>query len=470
MIRIENLTKSFDTRAGRHFLFKSVNLEIPAGHNVGILGPNGAGKSTFLRILGGIDFPDEGKIHCPYSLSWPLGIAGGFIGHLTGRENCTLVCRSYGLQGKAMQERLEFIKDLSGIGKYFEEPIRYYSTGMNGRLNFALSMAFDFDYFLIDEVTAAGDIHFREQAKAALDEKRAQSNVIMVSHSMGSLRDFCDVGIVLRDGEMRYFEDLDEAIKAYFPAIEKKKKGTLTPFQGDLDKFLDEAFADIDASKKKLATDLQNALYDLESSLETAVNIEDEALVYHQVGVLYFQLGSWHKALEYHRKAIYLEEQKLQFYPAFVTCLIQCGLKEEAGAVIDRVLSWVPDQNAMLSQKAMLCLQLGRLDEARDYALEVVKLESENGARWHQLANIYLVRGEYDKALETQMKTLEYDAKTPGHWELLSRILAGLGQWERSVLARMRIQKLVREKDLNKDETKEQRGLLSRVDKLFAKL
>jgi len=287
---------------------------------------------------------------------------------------------------------------------------------------------------------------------------------------MGSLRDFCDVGIVLRDGEMRYFEDLDEAIKAYFPKTDKKKRETLTPFQGDLDQFFDEAFADIEASEKKLATDLHNALHDLESGLESAVRIEDEALVYHQLGVLYFQLGSWHKALEFHRKAIYLEEQKLQFYPVFVTCLIQCGRMEEAEEVIDRVLEWVPDQNAMLSQKANLCLQMGRLEEARDYALEVVQLEPENGARCHQLANIYFVRGEHEKALQTQMKTLELDAKNPGHWELLSRILSGLEQWERSALARIQVQELRQEQEPKQDATKQLRGLLVQVDKIIPKL
>jgi len=470
MIKIENLTKSFSTRAGRHYLFRNVNLEIPPDRNLAILGPNGAGKSTLLRILGGIDYPDSGKVHCPYELSWPLGISGGFIGHLTGRENCTLVCKAYGLRGDRVNERLEYIKELSGIGNYFEEPIRYYSTGMNGRLNFSLSMAFDFDYFLIDEVTSVGDMLFRETAKRALDEKRAYSKVIMVSHSMGTLRDFCDFGIVMKEGEVRLYQDLDEAIKAYFPKSGNTDKKAITPYKGDLDQFFNEAFQDGGQGYDQLRENLSRAIQDLEGSLAVATEIEDEALVYHRVANLFFRLGSWQKSLMYYRKSIYLEEQRLNFYPPFLSCLNQCGLKEEAWEVINRVLGWKPDNPALLSQKVMFCIQRGELDEALQCAREILELEPENGSRWNQLANVHFLRGEYEKALEVQAGALDHDARNPVHWDLLSRILGGLEQWDRAILARIRSRELSKENVKKQSEEKVIEDITMQFERLIPKI
>lgn len=469
MIRIENLTKSYDTRAGKHYLFKAVNLEIPPGKNVGILGPNGAGKSTFLRILGGIDFPDSGKIRCPYSLSWPLGIAGGFIGHLTGRENCSMVCRAYGLRGGEVGERLEFIKELSGIGKYFEEPIRYYSSGMNGRLNFSLSMAFDFEYFLIDEVTSVGDVQFREQAQEALDQKRVQSKVIMVSHSMGTIRDFCDVGIVLRDGKMWYFEDLDEALKAYFPKTKRLQKEVEADFQTDLDEFFKDALDHAPKEVQQLTNDFKASLNDLEQSLEMASEIEDEASFYHRLANLYFQMGAWTKALEYHRKAIYLEEQRLAFYPAYVTCLWQCGQKNEALEITEKVLEWDPNFHPMLSQKAQFLHQIGQLDGALKAAQELVELDSENGARWHLLATIQMAGGKSEEALQSQIKTLDLDSHNPNHWALLTRILATLGYWQRYAYSRLRMEELM-EKRKKTVEQERLKGLTKQLEDLIIKI
>lgn len=470
MIRIENLTKSYKTRAGRHYLFRDVNLEIPSGRNVGILGANGAGKSTFLRILGGIDFPDSGRIHCPYRLSWPLGIAGGFVGHLTGRENCALVCRAYGLMGDQVGERLESIKELSGIGNYFEEPIRYYSSGMNGRLNFSLSMAFDFEYFLIDEVTSVGDVRFREQAQAELEKKRERSRVIMVSHSMGTIRDFCEVGIVLRDGEMRYFEDLDEALKAYFPKPKKLQKASATPFRTDLDQFFEKAFSKTEPETQRLVMDFKMAWRELLEALEVASEIEDEAAFFHQLGNLTFQIGAWHQALGFYRKAIYLDEQRLALYPQFVNCLSQCGLKQEALETIDRILSWDPNQIAMLGQKAMISYQIGALETALECAQEATRLEPENGARWHLLANTQFATGDAAAALQTQIQTLELDESNPNHWELLSRILSQLGHWQRAALARFRHEELRNQAKPPPSQTQRIQGWLQQIERLMPRV
>ena len=215
MFKVQGLTKSYAVKGGRHYVFRNVDLEIPSDRNIGIIGANGAGKSTLLRILGGIDFPDSGEVITDSTFSWPLGLRGGFVGHLTGRENCRMVCRMYGLRGERMGQQLEVIKDNSGIGEYFEEPVKNYSSGMSGRLGFALSLSFDFDYFLIDEITSVGDARFRKMAKAALEEKAATSNVVLVSHSMSIIREFCNYGVYIGGGEIHGFEDLEEAMARY---------------------------------------------------------------------------------------------------------------------------------------------------------------------------------------------------------------------------------------------------------------
>ena len=215
MIQAENLTKSYLLKGRRHFVFKDLSFTVPERTNLGILGINGSGKSTLLRILGGIDHPDSGKIHSDCNFSWPLGLRGGFVDHMSGRNNCKMICRIYGMANSELPGTLEKIKDLSGVRDYFEDPVKTYSSGMKSRVAFALSMAFDFDYFILDEITAVGDKNFKKTAIAALEEKRQSSKVLMASHQMSTLQDFCDTGIVLHQGEVRYFDQIEDAISHY---------------------------------------------------------------------------------------------------------------------------------------------------------------------------------------------------------------------------------------------------------------
>jgi capsular polysaccharide transport system ATP-binding protein len=215
MIKVEKLTKSYRLKGRRHYVFHNLSFEIPQKTNVGILGVNGAGKSTLLRILGGIDYPDSGSIHTSCSFSWPLGLSGGFIHHISAKENCKMICRIYSMETHRIPNALKKIKTVSGIGDYFEDPMKTYSSGMKSRVAFALSMAFDFDYFLLDEITAVGDKLFKETAVKALREKRAKSHIIMASHQMHTLRDFCDTGILINNGKVSVHESIDEAIKSY---------------------------------------------------------------------------------------------------------------------------------------------------------------------------------------------------------------------------------------------------------------
>lgn len=215
MIKIENLTKSYRTPTGRHYVFKDLNIEIPSGKSVAFIGRNGAGKSTLLRMIGGIDRPDSGKIITNKTISWPVGLAGGFQGSLTGRENVKFVARLYAKQ-EELKEKVEFVEEFAELGKYFDMPIKTYSSGMRSRLGFGLSMAFKFDYFIVDEVTAVGDARFKEKCAQLFKERHKESSFLMVSHSLNSLKEFCDVAIVFKDDNaVGFYEDVQSGIDAY---------------------------------------------------------------------------------------------------------------------------------------------------------------------------------------------------------------------------------------------------------------
>lgn len=215
MIKIENLTKSYRTPTGRHYVFKDLNIEIPSGKSVAFIGRNGAGKSTLLRMIGGIDRPDSGKIITNKTISWPVGLAGGFQGSLTGRENVKFVARLYAKQ-EELKEKIEFVEEFAELGKYFDMPTKTYSSGMRSRLGFGLSMAFKFDYYIVDEVTAVGDARFKEKCAQLFKERHKESSFLMVSHSLNSLKEFCDVAIVFKNSYIiGYYENVQSGIDEY---------------------------------------------------------------------------------------------------------------------------------------------------------------------------------------------------------------------------------------------------------------
>ena len=215
MIKIENLTKSYRTPTGRHYVFKDLNIEIPSGKSVAFIGRNGAGKSTLLRMIGGIDRPDSGKIITNKTISWPVGLAGGFQGSLTGRENVKFVARLYAKQ-EELKEKIEFVEEFAELGKYFDMPIKTYSSGMRSRLGFGLSMAFKFDYYIVDEVTAVGDARFKEKCAQLFKERHKESSFLMVSHSLNSLKELCDVAIVFKNSYIiGYYENVQSGIDEY---------------------------------------------------------------------------------------------------------------------------------------------------------------------------------------------------------------------------------------------------------------
>lgn len=222
MIVADDLYKRYRTPTGMgKWVLQGLTFTIPPKTNVGIIGGNGAGKSTLLRILGGVDYPSKGRVERNCRMSWPMGYAGGMQGSLTGRQNARFVCRLHGHEDD-IKDRVAFIEGFAEIGAAFDEPVRNYSSGMKSRLNFAMSLAFDFDVYISDEVTAAGDASMRRKAADAFKNLAQRSGLLMAAHSESTLKQFCQSGIFLNDGRAHWFDDIDEALKAYKDSIAVK--------------------------------------------------------------------------------------------------------------------------------------------------------------------------------------------------------------------------------------------------------
>lgn len=212
MIRVEGVSKSYEVRGGRRTALHDINLVVERGQKIGILGLNGAGKSTLIRLLGGISLPDEGTIERMMSISWPLALDGGLQGSLTGYDNLKFICRIY---GSDIDVALPFVEEFAELGKYLYEPAKSYSSGMRSRLSFAISMAIEFDCYLIDETLAVGDERFRARCRDELIVKRADRSLVLVSHQAETVRDLCDRACVLHQQTLHHFDDIDSAYAFY---------------------------------------------------------------------------------------------------------------------------------------------------------------------------------------------------------------------------------------------------------------
>ena len=219
MIIVTDVYKRYQTDHGPGpWVLKGVSFTIPPRVNVGLIGANGAGKSTLLRLIGGIDQPTRGRVDRRCRVSWPIG-GGGLQKTLTGRQNAKFVCRIHGHEAD-LHERVAQIEEFAAIGAAFDEPIKTYSSGMRSRLNMALSLAFDFDVYISDEVTAAGDAAFRQRAVRAFRRLADRAGLIMVSHGEGTLRQFCSAGLLLERGRVHWYDDIEDALRDYKKSIQ----------------------------------------------------------------------------------------------------------------------------------------------------------------------------------------------------------------------------------------------------------
>ena len=212
MINCECVTKSYPMGSGRKQVLNGLDLQIRPGEHVGFLGRNGAGKTTLIKLIGGVEMPTSGKIRRNMSVSWPLGFGGGFQGSLTGYDNARFIARIYGHQ---YSEIREFVEDFTELGPQLKMPVKTYSSGMRARLAFALSLAIEFDCYLIDEVIMVGDANFHQKCHYELFEKRGDRALVLASHSPELIREFCDRALVLHRGNGTIYSDVNEALEVY---------------------------------------------------------------------------------------------------------------------------------------------------------------------------------------------------------------------------------------------------------------
>ncbi len=212
MITLDSVTKVYHTRQGSRTVLDRVNLSIAKGQKIGILGRNGAGKSTLIRLISGAELPTSGRVRRDISISWPLAFGGAFQGSLSGLDNVRFICRVY---GAPIPPAIEFVQHFSELGTYLREPVKKYSSGMRARLAFAISMAVEFDCFLIDEIVAVGDSRFHEKCHIELFEKRKDRAMIIVSHNPEYIRAHCQRAAVLLNGKLNIFDEVEDAFKFY---------------------------------------------------------------------------------------------------------------------------------------------------------------------------------------------------------------------------------------------------------------
>jgi len=212
MIECQDIRKSYSTGHGRREILKGISFTIAMGERIALLGRNGAGKSTLIKQVGGVETPDSGRIIRRMTNSWPIGFNGGFQGSLTGYDNARFIARIY---GKSYPEMRDFVADFTELGGALKQQVKTYSSGMRARLAFALSLAIEFDCYLIDEVILVGDQNFARKCRDELFEKRADRAMIIASHDMGIIQEVCNRAIVIKDGEAEQFDIVAEAVECY---------------------------------------------------------------------------------------------------------------------------------------------------------------------------------------------------------------------------------------------------------------
>ena len=222
MIKIRDLTKSYPSKLGKQYIFRHLNFDFPTEKNVAILGKNGAGKSTLFRMLAKSEYPDRGSIVTNRSLSWPVALQTGIHPQMTGRENTRFIGRINNVP--SLPEYEDKVQAFAEIGQRYDLPVRTYSSGMRAKLVFACCMNIDFDVYLIDEATSVGDPIFRKKAQRTLKEKSQSSGVIMVSHELDQIREFCTSAVIIENGQLCYYDDLEEGIEIYTSESNTVKK------------------------------------------------------------------------------------------------------------------------------------------------------------------------------------------------------------------------------------------------------
>ncbi|MHA6267203.1 ATP-binding cassette domain-containing protein [uncultured Aliiroseovarius sp.] len=213
MLEFKNVSKSFWTGKQRKVILDNASFRVELGNSLGILAPNGTGKTTLINMMAGLEKPDEGEIVRSCRISFPLGFMGGVSGRLSAKENARYIAKLYGLDPDYIEA---FTRWLCGLEEYYDFPVATYSSGMRSRFTFSLLLALDFDIYLIDEgMPQTTDVEFNRKAGDVLQERLKGATVIVVSHQAQTLEKFCHSAAVLRDGQFKMFDTLEEAKQLY---------------------------------------------------------------------------------------------------------------------------------------------------------------------------------------------------------------------------------------------------------------
>lgn len=212
MIICNNLSKVYKHGPGHKEVFSGLNLVVEPGDRIALLGRNGAGKSTLIKLIGGVEMPTSGSIVRRMSVSWPLGFNGGFQGSLTGYDNARFIARIYRREYSKIRA---FVEDFSELGRQLRMPVKTYSSGMRARLAFALSLAIEFDCYLIDEVILVGDQNFNQKCRYELFERRRDRTMILASHSTDLVQELCNKALLIHGGKATPYEDVGAGVVEY---------------------------------------------------------------------------------------------------------------------------------------------------------------------------------------------------------------------------------------------------------------
>jgi capsular polysaccharide transport system ATP-binding protein len=212
MISFYDVSKTYEIGRFRKLVFSNLNFDIRPNESIAICGANGAGKSTLLRLIAGIEYPSGGEVVRSMTTSWPIGFASCFLMNMTGADNARFIARIY---RQDERDVLEYVEEFAQLGAYLNQPVNSYSSGMVARLAFGISLAIEFDCYIVDEVTAAGDARFRRRCEEALLARRDSGALIMTSHDPYTLEHYCTRGAVLYGGCLTFYDSVAEACEIH---------------------------------------------------------------------------------------------------------------------------------------------------------------------------------------------------------------------------------------------------------------
>jgi lipopolysaccharide transport system ATP-binding protein len=205
-------------------VLKGVDLLVPRGRTVGVIGHNGSGKSTLLKLLTGIYAPTSGTVQVHGRISALLELGAGFHPDFSGRENIFINGVILGLTRQEIRERAEEIIAFSELGEFIDEPVRTYSSGMYMRLAFAVATFVDPDVLIIDEILAVGDEHFSRKSRAKMEEfKERGKTIVLVTHDLGTVENWCDLAAWLDGGRVEEFGDPRRVVAAYRQRVAERE-------------------------------------------------------------------------------------------------------------------------------------------------------------------------------------------------------------------------------------------------------